>query len=164
MAGLLEKTTDSEENDMRGRILTFQINEEMFGIELQNVMEIVGIQPITEMLEMPDYVKGIINLRGKIIPVVDVRLRFKKPEKEYTDRTCIIVISFGGISIGLIVDCVSEVLTIPDGDIVEKPEMKSKDSRGYLKNIGKIGDKVVLLIDCEKLFNEEELDAVAAQA
>lgn len=163
MADLLKNNLKSSEDDMRGRFLTFQIDQDMYGIELHNVMEIVGIQPITGLLEMPDYVKGIINLRGKIIPVMDVRLRFKKPKKDYTDRTCIIVISFGGISIGLIVDCVSEVLTIPDEDIVEKPEINAKSSRGYVRNIGKIDSKVVLLIDCEKLLNDEELDAVAAQ-
>ena len=163
MADLLKNNPKSSADDMRGRFLTFQIDQDMYGIELHNVMEIVGIQPITGLLEMPDYVKGIINLRGKIIPVMDVRLRFKKTEKDYTDRTCIIVIRFGDISIGLIVDCVSEVLTIPDEDIVEKPEINAKSSRGYIRNIGKIDNKVVLLIDCEKLLNDEEFDAVAAQ-
>jgi purine-binding chemotaxis protein CheW len=72
---------------------------------------------------------------------MDIRLRFKKPEKAYTDRTCVIIVCFAGISIGLIVDSVSEVLTIPDEDIAEKPEINSKGSRGYIKNIGKIGDE-----------------------
>ena len=163
MADLLKRSmAGSDEDDTRGRFLTFQIDEEMYGIELKNVMEIVGFLPITQMPEMPDCIKGIINLRGKITPVMDVRLRLKKPEKDYTDRTCIIVISFIDISVGLIVDCVSEVLTISDEDIVEKPEISSKGSRGYVRSIGKIGDnKVVLLIDCEKLLNEKEFDAVA---
>ncbi|MPN39787.1 Chemotaxis protein CheW [bioreactor metagenome] len=115
------------------------------------------------MLEMPDYVKGIINLRGKIIPVMDIRLRFGKPEKDYNDKTCVIVIDLGEVSIGVIVDSVSEVLTIPDEDIVERPGISSRASRGYINNIGKIGEKVVLLIDCDKLLNEEELDIVSAQ-
>ena len=153
----------SDTDDMKGRFLTFQIDEEMFGIELKDVMEIVGIQPIPQIPEMPDYIKGIINLRETIIPVMDVRLRFQKPEKEYNDRTCIIVIDYSNLSIGLIVDSVSEVLAIPDKDITEKPEICSKGSRGYVNNIGKIGEKVVLLIDCGKLLNEEEFDAVSAQ-
>lgn len=153
----------NEEDDMSGRFLTFEINKETFGVELRNVMEIIGIQPITEVPEMPDYFKGIINLRGKIIPVMDVRLRFKKPEVEYTDKTCVIVINVGGISVGLIVDCVSEVCSIPEEDIEEKPEISSKCSRGYIKSIGKIGIKVVLLVDCEKLLNEEELDVISSQ-
>ena len=163
MTNLLKRTTDSDEDDMKGRFLTFQIDEEMFGLELYNVVEIVGVQPITVLPEMPDYIKGIMNLRGKIIPLMDVRFRFKKPGKEYTDKTCVIVISFDGITIGLIVDYVSEVLTIPDGDIVEKPEIRSNDSCGYIKNIGKVNNKVILLIDCEKLLSEEQLDAVSAQ-
>lgn len=163
MADLQKNMAGSDEDDMKGRFLTFQIDKEMYGIELRNVMEIIGIQPITGMSEMPDYIKGIINLRGKIIPVMDVRLRFKKPEKDFSDRTCIIVIRLIGISIGLIVDCVSEVLTIPDEDIVEKPEISSKDSCGFVRSIGKLGDKVVLLIDCEKLLREEELGAVSSQ-
>lgn len=164
MADLSKNIPEGNEDDMRGRFLTFQIDAEMFGIELYNVMEIVGIQLITKMPEMPDYIKGIINLRGKIIPVMDIRLRFKKTEKDYNDRTCIIVIDYGSTSIGLIVDSVSEVLTIPDEDIVVGSEMDyTKYTRGYVKNIGKVGDKVVLLIDCEKLLNEEELNIVSAQ-
>jgi purine-binding chemotaxis protein CheW len=163
MAEFLSNITDYEEDDISGRFLTFFIEHEIFGIELRNVLEIVGIQPITEVPEMPDYFKGIINLRGKIIPVMDIRLRFKKPEKAYTDRTCVIIVCFAGISIGLIVDSVSEVLTIPDEDIAEKPEINSKGSRGYIKNIGKIGDEVALLLDCDMLLNEEELFAVSSQ-
>ena len=153
----------SDEDDMNGRFLTFQIDEEMFGIELKDVREIVGIQPITGIPEMPDYIKGIINLRENIIPVMDVRLRFKKPEIAYNDRTCIIVIDYNSVSIGLIVDSVSEVLTIPDKDIAEKPEISSRGSRGYVNNIGKTGEKIVLLIDCEKLLNEEEFETVSKQ-
>ncbi len=164
MADLLKNIPESNEDDMKGRFLTFQIDAEMFGIELYNVMEIVGIQLITKMPEMPNYIKGIINLRGRIIPVMDIRLRFKKAEKDYNDRTCIIVIDYGSTSIGLIVDSVSEVLTIPDEDIVVESEIDcAKYTRGYVKGIGKIGDKVVLLIDCEKLLNEEELNIVSAQ-
>ena len=145
---------------MKGRFLTFMIEEEMFGIELKNVMEIVGIQPIISMPEMPDYIKGIINLRGKIIPIMDVRLRFKKPEKEYNDRTCIIVVSYGASLIGLIVDVVYEVQPIAEDDIAKNPEIGSEGNHGYVNRVGKVGEKVVLLIDCEKLLNGEKLGAV----
>ena len=161
MADTLESILESDEDDMKGRFLTFEIDKDRYGIELRNVMEIVGIQPVTEMPEMPDYIKGIINLRGQIIPVMDVRLRFKKTAKEYTDRTCVIVISFGGMSIGLIVDCVSEVLAIPDEDIAKKPEISSKGKCGYVRSIGKIGDKVILLIDCEKLLTDEDAEQIS---
>lgn len=152
-----------EQDAMRGRYLTFLLGDETYGIEINQVMEIIGMQPITEMPEMPEYVKGIINLRGSIIPAMDVRIRFQKPEVDYTDRTCMIVIHFGGRSMGMIVDCVSEVLTIPDEDLAEKPEIGSKGSRGYIRNIGKVSDHIVLLIDCEKLFGEQTGEPISGK-
>lgn len=148
---------EMEEDTQKGRFLTFCIGKESYGIEIQFVTEIIGIQSITEIPELPEYVKGIINLRGKIIPVMDIRLRFKKEPREYNDRTCIIVIDISNISIGLIVDSVSEVLTIPEEEIVNPPEMNRSYNR-YIKKIGKAGSDVKLLLDCEKLLSEDELD------
>lgn len=156
MADFGENTFENEEDTQKGRYLTFLLGKETYGIEILYVTEIIGIQEITEMPEMPDYVKGIINLRGKIIPVMDVRLRFKKEPKEYDDRTCVIVINFDGFMIGLVVDSVSEVITIDDNEISEIPSMDQENSRGYVKNIGKIGHSVVLLLDCKKLLSTEE--------
>ena len=152
---------DEIEDYMKGRFLTFLIGNETFGVPISHVMEIIGIQPITKIPETPDYIKGIVNLRGKIVPVLDVKLRFKKVETEYNDRTCIIVIEFNNMSIGLIVDSVSEVLSIRDEDVSEKPELGGKIGGNYVKNIGKSHDNVILLIDCEKLLSTEELDTVS---
>lgn len=157
MVDLIENTNDFEEDTLKGRFLTFAIGNESYGIEVRYVTEIVGIQKITEIPELPEYVKGIINLRGKIIPVMDVRLRFKKEPKEYNDRTCVIVIDIKDMSIGLIVDTVSEVITIPEEDIVVPPEMNRGFNNRYIKDIGKVGNDVKLLIDCEKLLSEDEL-------
>lgn len=154
----LLKDTMEDEDSMKGRFLTFIVGKEAFGIEIKNVVEIIGIQSITEMPETPEYIKGIINLRGKIVPAMDVRLRFKIPSKEYDDRTCVIVVNISDISVGLIVDSVAEVMTIPSSDITDKPELGTKNSSGYIKNIGKTEDKVILLIDCEKLLTEPELE------
>ncbi len=121
-----------EEDTQKGRFLTFLIGKETYGIEIIYVTEIIGIQAITEMPETPDYLKGIINLRGKIIPVMDVRLRFGKQPREYDDRTCVIVIDLSGISMGLIVDSVSEVLSIPAQDIAELPGMSTGKGSGYV--------------------------------
>lgn len=162
MADILKEIVDDDEDSMKDRFLTFLIGEEIYGVPINRVMEIVGLQPITEMPETPHYIKGIVNLRGNIIPIMDVRLRFKKPKAEYGDRTCVIVIVFGGSSVGLIVDSVSEVLTIPGEDIAQKPELSSGSGGGYVKNIGKLGGKVILLIDCERLLKTEDLDAVSA--
>jgi purine-binding chemotaxis protein CheW len=163
MDNMFQGTDVRKGNSMKDKFLTFSVGEETFGIEIGNVKEIIGMQPITQMPEVPDYIGGIINLRGKIIPVMDVRLRFKKSKEEYNDRTCIIVIELGKMSMGLIVDSVSDVLLIPDKDVSEKPEINGKSSHGYVKSIGKIGEKVILLINCDKLLNKEELDTVSSQ-
>lgn len=162
---MLEKKMDEtelleqEEDTQKDRFLTFQIGNEVYGIEIKCVTEIIGIQPITEVPELPDYIRGIINLRGKIIPVMDVRLRFKKEGVEYNDRTCVIVVDIGGVSIGLIVDNVSEVLTIPEEEIVAPPDVKSGGNR-YIKGIGKVENQVKLLLDCNRLLNEQEIDTL----
>ncbi len=146
-----------EEDTQKGKFLTFALGKEIYGIEIKYVTEIVGIQPITEVPELPEYVKGIINLRGKIIPVMDVRLRFKKQLIDYNDRTCTIVIDIEDVSIGLIVDTVSEVLNIQDEEIVTPPEV-GKTGKKYIKGIGKTQGEVVLILDCEKILNEEEIE------
>lgn len=147
-----------EEDTQKGKYLIFSIDNESYGIEIQYVVEIIGIQTITEVSGLPDYVKGIINLRGRIIPVMDVRLRFRKKAKEYNDRTCIIVVEIMGMSVGLIVDGVSEVVTINESDISELPQINNRNQNRYVKNIGKIGNEVRLLLDCEKLLTDEDID------
>jgi purine-binding chemotaxis protein CheW len=158
MTDILENETDMAEDTQKGRFLTFSLGKESYGIEIRHVTEIIGIQAITQLPELPEYLRGIINLRGKIIPVMDVRLRFKKGFQDYNDRTCIIVIDIQGLSIGLIVDSVSEVLSIGDQDIVEPPQMNRGFNNRYIKNIGKVGNEVKLLLDCEKLLTVDELE------
>lgn len=160
---MAESTLDlleQEEDTQKGRFLTFALGNESYGIEIKYVTEIIGIQPITEVPELPEYIKGIINLRGKIIPVMDVRLRFKKPSKEYNDRTCVIVVDIDEVSIGLIVDNISEVITIQDSEIAAPPEV-SKNGNKYIKGIGKVGSDVKLLLDSNKLLNDEEVNNLA---
>lgn len=148
------------EDTQKDKFLTFILGNEFYGIEIKYVTEIVGMQPITEVPELPDYIRGIINLRGKIIPVMDVRLRFKKPLREYNDRTCIIVVDIRDISIGLIIDSVSEVLSIPGEDIVPPPEVNKGHNNRYIKGIGKVGNDVKIILDCDKLLNDEEADSL----
>ncbi len=140
---------------MTGRYLTFTVSGETYGIEIRCVAQIVGIQTITEMPEMPFYMKGVVNLRGKIIPVIDMRLRFGKPAKEYDDRTCIIIIDIDGTgrSFGLITDSVSEVSSIAGEDI--EPPPGGGAAQGYIRGIGKTASKAVFLIDCAKLLSED---------
>ena len=145
-----------DEDTQKVKYLTFTLGEELYGIDIRAVIEIIGIMPITKVPEVPAYVQGIINLRGKIIPVVDMRLRFGQEYRPYSDRTCVIIISVNDVLIGLIIDGVSEVLTIPENSIVPPPELKSVRNR-YVKNIGKLSEeKVVLLLDWKKLFSTED--------
>lgn len=150
--------TEQQEDTQKGKFLTFSLDKESFGIEIRHVTEIVGIQAITAIPELPEYIRGIINLRGKIIPIMDIRLRFKKEAREYDDRTCVIVVDINGLSIGIVVDNVSEVLSIPDEDIVDPPQMNRNINNRYINGIGKVGSNVVLLLDCEKLLTEDEID------
>lgn len=155
MADDVKELLEQDEDTLKDRFLTFALGSENYGIEIRYVTEIIGIQPISEVPELPEYIKGIINLRGKIIPVMDVRLRFKKQFREYNDRTCIIIVEVLNTCIGLIVDGVSEVISIPESEIVEPPDLNRGGSR-YIKGIGKAGNEVKLLLDCEKLLSEAE--------
>ncbi|MDF2538647.1 MAG: cheW4 [Herbinix sp.] len=146
-----------EEDTQKDRYLTFSLGRESYGIEIQYVTEIIGLQVITNVPELPIYVKGIINLRGKIIPVMDMRLRFKKEPIPYSERTCVIIIDINEISIGLIVDGVSEVITIPYQNTVEPPQVKKTMSNKFIKKIGKVGNDVKLLLDCGELLSQNEL-------
>jgi purine-binding chemotaxis protein CheW len=156
---LVRKGEEDAEDMQIGRYLTFSIGDVMFGIEMQFITEIIGMQTITELPDMPAYMKGIINLRGKIIPVLDVRLLFGKETRQFDDRTCVIVIDIAGIPIGLIVDRVSEVVNISAEDVLEVPKANGQNSR-FIKNIGKTENGVVLILDCEKILSEQEIETI----
>lgn len=151
-----------EDDSQKGMFMTFQIGKEFFGISISYVSEIVAMQPITAIPEVEDYIKGLINLRGKIIPVIDVRARFKMEPIDYTDRTCIIVIEVKETVIGLIVESLAEVATIQDDDIVPPPTLghKGYESRKYVYGLARIGDTMKLLIDPEKLIRQDEVKAL----
>ncbi len=160
MEEILEEIMEESEDTQKGKFLTFSVGKEAYGIEIKHVTEIIGIQEVTEVPELPNYVKGIINLRGKIIPVIDVRLRFKKDSKEYNDRTCIVVIDIKEVSVGLIVDNVAEVINIEEDNIVPPPDVKTGFHNRYVRGIGKIGNEVKLLLDCDKLLNDDEFEGI----
>lgn len=147
---------DEAEDTQQGRYLTFPVGEDTFAIAIRCVNEIIGIYPITRLPDVPAHVKGVINLRGKIVPVIDVRLKFKKPAMEYDERTCIIVMEAGGLTAGLIVDNVSEVVSIPDEEIVPPPSYGSGSHNRYICGIGTGDDGVKLILDADELLNEEE--------
>lgn len=158
MADILNDAFEMEEDTQKDRYLTFILGNECYGIEIKYVTEIIGIQAITAIPELPDYIRGIINLRGKIIPVIDVRIRFKKDFKEYNDRTCVVVVDIKNLSVGMIVDSVAEVLTIPEHDLVDPPQMNKGAGNKYINKIGKVQNSVKLLLDCEKILTDNELE------
>lgn len=159
---VLEEIFDDSEDTQRGKYLTFLVGTEEYGIEIRYVTEIIGgIQMITDVPEVPEYIKGIINLRGKVIPVIDINLRFKKPAKDYNDRTCVIVVDMDDLSVGLIVDGVSEVLAIAEADLVPPPDVRAGFYHKYIKAIGKVGSSVKLLLDCSKLLSDEDFNTIA---
>lgn len=150
-----------EEDSQKGKFMTFRTGREYFGINISFVNEIIMMQPITAIPEAEDYIKGLINLRGKIIPVIDVRTRFKMEPQEYTDRTCIIVINVKTTVIGLIVEQIAEVDTISDDDIVPPPSLGHREEHNkYVYGLARTGDAVKLLLDPEKLIKDEDLEAL----
>ena len=157
MTDIDEIDIDYEEDTQKDKYLVFSIEYEDYGIDIKYVIEIIGIQAITLIPEMPDYVKGVINLRGRIIPVIDVRIRFKKESIDYHDRTCIIVVEINNFFVGLIVDKVVEVLNIPEENISELPKVSKKSYQKYMKGIAKLGENVKLILDSEKLLDYESL-------
>ena len=155
--------TDADDRDaQKGMYMTFKSGEEYFGLKIQYVSEIIQFQVITEIPETEDYIKGLINLRGKVIPVIDVRLRFRQPPFEYNDRTCIIVLNVREMLVGLIVEKIAEVVDIREENILPPPKSVRSDKlqNKYVYGIGKVGDSVKLLLDPDKLLNDEDLTIV----
>ncbi len=156
-----EASTD-EHDAQKNKYITFKSGNEYFGLKIQYVSEIIVYQEITFLPECEDYIKGLINLRGKIIPVIDVRLRFKQEPFEYNDRTCIIVMNVRSTVVGLIVEKIAEVVEIPEENILSSPSIGhfNKPQNQYVYAVGKVGDRVKLLLDPDKLINDEDLAAV----
>ncbi len=150
----LDRITDfeleMEEDTQKGKYLTFRVGTERYGMEIHHVTELIQVLPITPMPNLPADIRGVISLRGKIIPVMDVRIRFGKTAVESNDKTCIIIMEIGEQPLGLLVDRVEEVVSIPEEKIVPPPEMVAGSGR-YVQGIGKSGDHVVLILDCSKL-------------
>jgi len=162
----VEESAAAEEADISGpafakesgKYVTFRTGDEFFGIKIQYVNEIIMLQEITLVPETEDYIKGLINLRGKIIPVIDVRLRFKQEPVEYNDRTCIIVINVDSTVVGLIVEQITEVVELEAEDIIPSPSLGNAEAlqSKYVYALGKVGDTVKLLLDPDKLLRDAD--------
>lgn len=144
--------------EMEGKYLTFFTDNQLFGVPIADVVQIVQVQPITVVPDYPFYAKGIINLRGDIIPVIDMRLRLHKEEIEYNERTCIIIIMIKDIRTGFIVDSVNEVADIPDEEISPPPKFGSTNiEEQYLTGISRHDEHIVLLLDAKRVLSQEDL-------
>ncbi len=143
---------EENEDTQEGKFLTFAIGDEEFGIGIGDVREIIGIQKITDVPDMPEYIKGVINLRGSIIPVMDIRLRFGMGEREYNERTSIVVVNIQKTDVGLIVDTVSEVLDIPEKNIEPPSKLGDDKDNQYIKAYGKVNENVKIILDTQKLL------------
>ena len=147
--------------DKGGKYLSFSLAEEEYGIGILKIKEIIGMMPITVVPKTPEFVKGVVNLRGKVIPVVDLRLRFGLDPIEYTERTCIIVVETAGESgdvvIGIMVDSVSEVLNIKGEDIEDTPNFGTQLNTEYILGMAKVEGAVKILLDIHRVLSSEEL-------
>jgi purine-binding chemotaxis protein CheW len=147
--------------DREGKYLTFTLASEDYGIGILKIKEIIGMIPITSVPKTPSYVKGVINLRGKVIPVVDLRLKFGIQAIDYTERTCIIVVEItgqsGDIKIGIVVDAVSEVLNIKGEDIENTPAFGMRVNTEYILGMAKMGGNVKILLDIDKVLSVQEI-------
>lgn len=149
-----------DEDSMKDRYLSFRLAEEEYGIDIQFVTEIVGIQRISAVPEMPTYIKGVINLRGQVIPIMDVRARFHMPEQAYNERTCVIVVNMNENFVGLVVDAVREVASLPQDSICEAPRVARSQSAQYIKGIGKVGEDVKIILDVYKLVSDSAISNI----
>ncbi len=140
-----------------GKYLTFALGNEEYGLEILKVREIIGLMDITAVPQVPNYIKGVINLRGKVIPVTDLRLKFGMNAIDYTKETCVIVLNVGDILIGIIVDRVCEVLDVMQKDIEPPPSFGTKVHTDFIIGIGKVGERVKILLDINKVLTEDVL-------
>ena len=144
------------ESKVLGKVMTFHIGDQIYGIEISYVVEIIEMQRITKIPHVPPYIKGIINVRSKVVPIVDIRSRFGKPEIPYTSRTCIIILAMGEISVGIIVDSVADVEDIHSSDISATPENKAVNTNEFIQYMIRSGNDVKLILDVAKLLDEQE--------
>ncbi|MDR1067247.1 MAG: chemotaxis protein CheW [Clostridiales bacterium] len=141
-----------EEDTAKDKYLTFDIASEVYGVEIADIKEIISVRPITETPETPDYVEGVINLRGDIIPVIDARARFAQERKEYDEQTCIVVMEYDEYVVGLIVDRVREVAFIGEASVSPPPRAKLNHQNQYVKNIGRASGNITFLMDVGKFL------------
>lgn len=152
-----DELEQNETNEVIEKYLTFLIDKQYYAFHINDVREIIEMQDITPVPEFPDYAKGIINIRGSLIPVIDVRLRFCKNEMDYNERTCIIILNLKNIEVGFIVDTVDEVLDIDKEWISPVPRLSDISTRRFIDGVGNTPKKIVMILNAQKMLNDEEI-------
>ena len=143
---------DEDEDTQKDMYLSFFVGDEEYCIGVYCVVEVIGMQKITPVPEMPQYVKGVINLRGQVIPVTDIRTRFGMAFRPYSERTCIVVVHVRESTVGVVVDSVNDVLHIPSDQVDEAPKVNRRYENRFILGMGKIGEEVIILLDIETLL------------
>ena len=170
MSNILNRFKEQSEEELEEiystseKYLTFLIDKQFYAFHINDVVEIIEMMDITPVPEFPDYAKGIINLRGVLIPIIDVRLRFCKNELDYNERTCIIILNLKGIQVGFIVDTVDEVVDIDKANISGVPKISDKKTREYIEGVGKLTNKIVMLLNAQKMLNDEEIKGLESMS
>jgi len=164
MERAIETTSDSEiSGELGGKYLTFMLAGEEHGLEILKVREIIGLMDITKVPQTPDFVEGVINLRGKVIPVIDLRAKFGLDRTEYDEETCVIVVDVGML-MGIIVDTVQEVYDISAEDIEPPPRLGGAVDTSFILGMGKVNDGVKILLDIDKVLTSDELVTICQAA
>lgn len=164
MSEWISSKANNADNALKNQYLTFWADGQLFGVSIVNVMQIIRMQKIMEIPDYPPYAKGIINLRGSIVPILDIRMRLGKPQIEYSERTCIVIIDVRGKLYGIAVDLVNEVMEILPENISPPPQMDGVSVSDYLSGVTKLEDKIVMVLDCTSLLKEEELEKLTLAA
>ncbi|ERP31705.1 chemotaxis protein CheW [Chitinivibrio alkaliphilus] len=145
-----------EENTLADRYLTFWLGTELYAMAIEDIIEIVGVQRITPVPDTPYYVKGVVNLRGQVIPVIDARLRMHMSARDYDEETCTVVVSQDDVSVGIIVDTVDEVFTITEEQISSPPKISNTPRDDYMEGISRLKEKTVMILNTHKLLYQDE--------
>lgn len=153
---------DEDEDTQKDKYLTFHLGDEDYGLEIKYVTEIISIQKITEVPDLPNFVKGVINLRGQVIPTLDLRLRFGLQPRDYDERTCVIITRMNEMPVGIIVDTVNEVMDIPAENVTPPPSIQKGAAHRFIQGLGRVGDSVKIILNAEKLLHGDELEMLEA--
>jgi purine-binding chemotaxis protein CheW len=162
IAGTAHKQRQQEQISTAGRleVVTFKLGEEEYGIDIQKVQELRGYDAVTRIANAPDYIKGVVNLRGIIVPIIDMRIKFKLGDPTYDQFTVVIVLNIGGRVVGMVVDSVSDVITLTADQIKPAPEMGSVLDADYLIGLGTLDERMLILVDIDRLMSSEEMGLV----